>query len=145
MANLDEGVLCMKLAKSGIMSHDAESDLYSKWEIHLTIAAYNVYVNRTITEFIMDPSLIEDGVIVSVHNPKMLPWLTAEECEKLRTRVIKILQLPPELPVWGPPPPRSQRKWTREEMIAILELPDEGLENGLELIRRKLIYKKFGI
>lgn len=142
----------LSLHKSGIIAKNVYEDpndigLSATWEIHLKVTRIDGIMarGRTIVEFIMNPRMLEDSIIEKVYNPDMENWFTEEEAEKIRTRILRLLNLPEELPIWGPAPSKSKTGWTPDQLDIILNLPEDSLEHGLDLIRRKITYQKFGL
>jgi hypothetical protein len=142
-------IVSLRLRKSGIaVDHRETVGLAASWEIHYKVMGYvNKFVSqREIVEFIMDPQGLTDGEVRKIYNPELEPWLSEEESSRLRTRIIKHLNLPESLPLWGPAPPESNIVWDEEDLEALFSTHDEmELDKALDQVRRRRTYRKFGL
>jgi hypothetical protein len=142
-------IVSLRLRKSGIVPDLQESTgLAATWEIHYTMMGHvdKFLSQREVVEFIMDPIDLSAGDIRKIYNPELLQWLSEEESSRLRNRILKHLNLPDSLPLWGPAPPISSRVWDSEEVEALFSTNDDvELDKALELITKRRTFRKFGL
>lgn len=120
------------------------------WILELGITKFTgmTIVGHSITEKILCPRSLAIGEIKIIYNPKMEPWLKEEEAVKLKRRLKILMELPEIVTYESWEEWKTQSRylvWTGEDVKEILAIPDNREAELLEIMRRKKIYKKFGL
>jgi hypothetical protein len=151
IASQEPWMSSVQMKISGLV--DKQDNALSKrtWMLQISVTKFTgmTVVGENIVEKILCPSSLSIGEIKIIYNPKMEPWLKEEEAKKLKRRLKILMKLPDAFSYesWEEWKTHEQgeKVWSGEDVKAILAIPDNRETEILEIMRRKKIYKKFGL
>lgn len=96
-------------------------------------------------ELVLDSKLLEESIIRTVRSDDVYKFLDDEECELLKVRGLNYLKRDPQSPPNSFNRELQNIDLTIEEIETLLSLKSDDVEKGMEQLRRKKVYRKFGL
>jgi hypothetical protein len=150
VASQEPWLSSVQLKISGLVESE-EGSMKRHWILMLGITKFTgmTIVGEHIIEKILCPRSLQNGDFKVIYNPAMEPWLSEEEAIKLKRRLKILMRLPDTMSYeeWEEWRTLESREmiWSSEDIKDIQAVSDDREAELLEIMRRKKIYKKFGL
>jgi hypothetical protein len=122
-------------------------EFVTTWEIHFTINIFSR--KKTFSRICIESFINTDNDPVEVINPEVLQWMSPEELDNLRSRMI----WEANYTLMGTFDPffdddidsKELKSWSTDDLLRLLSMNEKEVNNLKENWNKKQTYKKFGL